>query len=227
MRRARGNVAAGGCHPARPRLLLAVPAAVALACAGVVVAALPDTGAAPPTVAGPGRTRVALAAESAITFHASDAFGGFDGRVPVAGFSAAVDPQRPTSAQATIVVRTSAITTGNVLRDMNAARAVFEASRFPTIRYTLTAVTSRPASLREARSAAVSVRGRLRMHGVERDVVARGEVSRTEGGLDVRLTLPLRLSDFGMTRPRLFAVVVDDTVDVRVHLVLRLLPAGG
>lgn len=178
-------------------------------------------------VAGSGLRAATLGPSSAITFQASDAFGGFDGKAPVNAFSLKLDPRRPASAQATLEVKSDAVTTGNFLRDVNAARTVFESSDYPVIRYTLTGVKADPAILPDGRSADVTVRGRLRMHGVEREVVAHGKVRRHGGELDADLSLPIRLSDFHMTRPHFLTVTVEDRVEVDVHLVLRLAPAEG
>ena len=190
-------------------------------------AGAPDAGGAPraradATGADPSLRQVALEPASAITFHASDAFGGFDGKAPVAAFSMELDPERPASAQGSVDVKSDAVTTGNFLRDVNAARTVFESSRYPTIRYTLSSVHADPASLRDGGGADLTVRGRLRMHGIEREVAAHGEVSRHGDRLEATLSMPVRLSDFGMTRPRFLTVVVEDTVQVHVHLLLRV-----
>lgn len=164
---------------------------------------------------------------SAITFHASDGFGGFDGEAPVASFSLKLDPARPASARGSLEIRSDAVTTGNFLRNVNAARTVFDSRRYPTIRYMLEAVQAHPASLPDGGRADLTVRGRLQMHGVERDVTAHGAVSRRGGVLDVTLSLQLRLSDFDMTRPHILTVVVDDLIKLHVHLLLRLDAAQG
>lgn len=180
-----------------------------------------------PSGAEPGLRTVMLDPTSAITFHASDAFGGFDGKAPVASFSSKLDPGRPESAQGSVEVDSDAVTTGNFLRDVNAARTVFESSTYPTIRYTLTDVQADPASLHDGDTSEATVRGRLRMHGVTREVVAHGVIVRAGDELDVRLALPVRLSDFDMARPRFLTVTVDDEVEVQVHVLLRVEAAGG
>lgn len=220
--RGRSESAAAREVPTRSTRLLAL--LTLTAAVGLAAAAGRPT---PLRPAPPAREAV-LQPQSAITFHASDAFGGFDGKAPIASFGLRLDPENLASAQGSLVVKSDAVTTGNFLRDVNAARTVFETSRYPLIRYVITGVESEPPALPDGHSARLTVTGTLDMHGVERREVARGEVSRSGEVLDATLSLPVRLSDFDMTRPRFFTVVVDDVVQVEVHLVLELqAPAGG
>lgn len=198
------------------RLALATLALSSVAAAGVPGVGRPAPG------SDPGLRSVTLGSGSAITFHASDAFGGFDGKAPIAAFSLRLNPDRLASARGSVEVKTGAITTGNFLRDVNAARTVFQSSQYPTIRYTLESVRATPASLPDGGAADLTVVGRLRMHGVERSEVAHGTVRRSGTELDVTLSFVVRLSDYGMTRPRLFTVVVDDAVQVHVHVTLHM-----
>lgn len=165
---------------------------------------------------------------SAVTFRASDAFGGFSGEAPIASLSLEADPRRLADTLGSVTVKSKAVTTGNFLRDVNAARTVFEASEYPTIRFRVNAVDVRSGSLVDGAAVEVAVHGHLRMHGVEREVVARGRVTRSGDELEAMLSMQLRLSDFDMKRPRFFTVVVGDVIQVHVHLILGMQsrPAG-
>ncbi|HKI56348.1 MAG TPA: YceI family protein [Trueperaceae bacterium] len=205
--------------------MVALAALAVLACLATAVPAsarAPGVRLPPASGVDPNRRAAALEPSSTITFHASDAFGGFDGKAPIAAFSLELDPSRLSGARGRVAVKSDAITTGNFLRDVNAARTVFDAARYPEIVYQVTAVQADPASLPDGRTADVTVTGLLHMHGVERSVVAHGRLTRSGDALEATLALPVRLSDFGMTRPRLFTVVVDDVVQVRVHLLLHI-----
>lgn len=209
------------------RLLAALACLILFALGPAALAGVPGVSGAPSSGRDGAARPVALLPESAVTFHASDAFGGFDGRAPIDSFSMMMDPQDLATTQVHIDLKSDAVTTGNFLRDVNASRTVFEASQYPTISYRVDAVDAQPSSLADGGAAAVTVDGTLRMHGVERAVVARGRVTRSGNGLEATLAMQVRLSDFDMTAPRFFTVVVDDVIQVRVHLFLRMQTASS
>ncbi len=172
-----------------------------------------------PTHSGPPPAR--LLDTTAITFVASDPLGGFTGHAPVAGATLQVDPARPSTARGSLTVRAGSIATGNVLRDRNAERGVFEADRYPVVRYAVTDVQAHPADLPDGGTSRVVVTGELTMHGATREVVATGTVARRGDRLEAHLHLDVRLTDFGMDRPRFLFIQVDDLVKVTVDLALR------
>lgn len=174
---------------------------------------------APPSRAAPPPAR--LLDTTTITFTAHDGRGGFTGSAPVADATVRVDPEHPATARGSLTVRTAGITTGNVLRDRNAERGVFQADRYPTLRYAVTNVRAAPADLPDGGTSHVVVTGRLTLHGITREVAAAGTVTRHGDRLDVRLRFDVRLSDFGMDRPRFLFLQVDDLVNVTVELALR------
>ncbi len=204
------------------RLLPVLAVVLPMTLASVAVASLPGGNATASGARDGAVVSFAVLPGSTIIFHASDPLGGFDGEAPIASASIAMDLRNVAGIQGTLLLSSDAVTTGNFLRDVNAHRTVFEASRYPTIDYRVSAVEAQPSSLADGGAVDVVVTGRLRMHGVARDVVARGEVTRSGDRLDAILKMQVRLSDFGMTRPRFFTVVVADVVQVRVHLVLQL-----
>jgi len=158
---------------------------------------------------------------SAITFEASDPLGGFTGHAPVAGATVQVDPARPATARGSLTVRANSITTGNVIRDRNAERGVFEAERYPVVRYAITGVRSDPTDLRDGGTSRLEVTGELTLHGTTRQVVATGTVTRRGDRLEAKLRFDVHLTAFGMDRPRFLFIQVDDLVKVDVALALR------
>lgn len=188
-------------------------------------AAAPAAPAAPASASA--RRRAELQPGSAITFQARDPLHAFGGRAPIARLELTLNPSKPATASGFVTVHTSAITTGNVIRDLNARRGVFQSGRYPTARYTIESVQAHPSSLSPGAGSRVAVTGALTMHGVTRDVTATGTLRRRNDLLDVRLAFDVRLSDFHMHRPRFFTLVVNDDVKVHVKLVLKLAPAGG
>ncbi|MEJ2288276.1 MAG: hypothetical protein P8Y02_06425 [Deinococcales bacterium] len=89
-------------------------------------AAAPGADGRPAAPATPHPPTAELLPSSALTFRASDPLETITGHAPFAASDLAVDPAHPASAHGSLTVRTHAITTGNVLRDENAYRGVFD-----------------------------------------------------------------------------------------------------
>lgn len=205
-------------------LVAALAALVPISLTPAAMAGVPGVKGPASGARGPAVRPVTLLPGSTITFHASDALGGFDGGAPISSISISMDPRHLARTSGSVHLMSDAVTTGNFLRDVNAHRTVFEVSRYPTISYSISAVEAHPSALADGRAVDVVVRGKLRMHGVDRDVAATGRITRSGNRLDATLSMQVRLSDFNMTRPRLFTVVVADVIQVRVHLVLQMQP---
>lgn len=173
------------------------------------------------------RADVTLLPASRAVFRARDPVETIDGHIPIASARLALDPARLGSARGSLTVRTAAISTGNVLRDQNARRALLDSARYPTASFTLTRVEADPSQLRDGASSRLRVTGELRLHGVTRKVVATGTVARHGARLTARLDFALRLTDFGMVRPRLLFIQVDDRVSVQAILELQLQPTAA
>lgn len=158
---------------------------------------------------------------STVDFRATDPLESFTGHAPVASAALRVDPAHPATARGSVTVRAASITTGNLVRDRNAARGVFEADRYPVLRYTISDVQADPTDLASGATVRLVVTGTLTMHGITRKVTARGTVLRQGDRLTAELRFDVRLSDFGMDRPRFLFLQVDDLVTVQVELVVQ------
>lgn len=120
----------------------------------------------------------------------------------------------------TAVLEPGAFSSGNFIRDGNARFSLFDVGRYPTATLTgtlpLAAALTGSAPRSQTQTAPFS--GQLTLHGVTRaltfpvTVVREGTRARAEAAFSVRL------SAYGMTRPSLFGVVVDDRVDLSVSL---------
>ena len=178
----------------------------------------------PPAPASSGPPAARLLDGSAIIFEASDPLDGFTGHAPVAGATLRVDPAHPATARGSLTIRTDSITTGNIVRDRNAERGVFEANRYPVARFTVSEVQADPTDLRNGGTSRLVVQGELTLHGTTRKIVATGTVSRHGSRLEAHLRFDVHLTDFGMHRPRFLFIQVDDLVKVDVTLALRSTP---
>ncbi|QFV00141.1 hypothetical protein KDY119_03676 [Luteimicrobium xylanilyticum] len=114
---------------------------------------------------------------------------------------------------ATVTVQVASVLTDEPPRDSYFRSTALETSRFPTATFVLARAV--PAS-----SGAVSLSGRLTVHGVTRDVTFAGRASTGIAGAEVVASLPVTWADYGVDAPRLPFVTVDDhgAIELDLHL---------
>ena len=152
-----------------------------------------------------------------VTYSARDPLRSWQGTAPLTSVTLTPGPD---GLEVTAVLEPGAFSSGNFIRDGNARFSLFDAGRYPTA--TLTGTLPLAAEMTgiapRSRAQTAPFSGQLTLHGVTRaltfpvTVVREGAQARAEAAFSVRL------SDFGMTRPSLFGVVVDDRVDLSVSL---------
>lgn len=99
---------------------------------------------------------------------------------------------------------------------------VLEADEHPLIEFKTTSLRLTAPMQREGRERQyrLKVRGRLRLHGVEREIEVAVRLSDTGTELYIRGRSEIRLSDFGMARPRVLVLIPSaDVIVVNVRLV--------
>jgi polyisoprenoid-binding protein YceI len=117
---------------------------------------------------------------------------------------------------------------GNIFRDRNARRVVFETDEHPDVVFSLQralpADDGGAMTLPDGAERVLSLRGTLDLHGVQREVEVPVTVRRSGDRLAVTGGFDVLLSDYAMTAPSLFGRGVDDRVTVRFDLVVALAP---
>ena len=118
---------------------------------------------------------------------------------------------------------------GNVFRDRNARRVVFETDEHPDVVFVLQRARAAdgdgPVTLPDGAERALTLTGTLDLHGVQREVEVPVMVRRSGDRLAVTGGFDVRLSDHEMTAPSIFGRGVEDLVTVRFDLVVALEPA--
>lgn len=160
----------------------------------------------------------ALLAESTVEYEIRDGSGVIVGRAPLASLELRFDDADVRDASLQVALDPARFSTGNIFRDTNARRTVFEVSEFPTIAFAGLSVAADPADLPEGSSRTLIVRGRLRLHGVEHELEVPLEVTRTAGHLSASGSFEVLLSDYGMTRPSFLFLVVEDRVVIHLQI---------
>ena len=154
--------------------------------------------------------------ESTITYTAKDSRDMWQGVAPLQDVTL---EETAEGLQVKAVLEPGRFDSGNFARDGNARFTVFDTGEFPTA--TLEGTLPLPApltGLEASGTAAETFSGTLTLHGVTRDVSFPVEVSRDGVQATATGSFAVLLSDYEMTRPNLFGVVVEDKVELSVSL---------
>ncbi|MDX2130293.1 MAG: YceI family protein [Chloroherpetonaceae bacterium] len=106
------------------------------------------------------------------------------------------------------VADVSTFDSGNSNRDSHAME-VIDALTYPEVRFSSTALTPLGTNSAEV---IYNAEGILQFHGVENPVRFRASASATDMGWKVKGTAAIRLTDFKVERPTLFAIPVSDSL---------------
>jgi polyisoprenoid-binding protein YceI len=124
--------------------------------------------------------------------------------------------------QLMVRARVASFDSGNGNRDAHMQEAT-EAVRFPLV--TLKAVGTAALPAGYPATVEVPLDGQLEFHGQVRPVTAQATVTfQAPGRADVRARLTISLDAFGVERPSLLFVKVDDALSVDAHLTLAAPP---
>ncbi len=121
-----------------------------------------------------------------------------------------------------IVIDPRSLDTGNRWRDEVLRKEYLDVEKYPEIRVRLTRVTDvrGPLSAREGRDQ--SLEGRLTLHGVTREVVAKARGVSKDRRVAVDGETTVQMTSFGMKLPELPPFLrARDEVNVRFHVVLE------
>ena len=163
-----------------------------------------------------------LSPESQVTYTARDDTSEWSGTAPVETLQFTLNPDDVAASELSVTLRPANFDSGNLVRDANARRGVFEAGEFPEIRFDLSEISGADASLAEGETQTLSLSGDLTMHGVTQTLELESQVSRTTNTLTATGNFTVLLSDFNMTRPEFFGNQVADEVDLAFEIIAEL-----
>ncbi len=174
--------------------------------------------------------RAALQQESFIEYEASDSRSTWQGRAPLETLELTFDSDTLNELSLEATLDPGKFDSGNLIRDANARRGVFETGEYPVITLTAEGVQAETASLAVGETETVNLVGTLDMHGVTREVTVPAEVSLTNTGgnrvLRASGNFGVLLSDYDMDRPSFLGTTVADEVTVRFSVVGALSETG-
>lgn len=122
-------------------------------------------------------------------------------------------------------VATGSFSSGNFIRDANARFVVFETAEHPTA--TLRGTLPLAEELAGLEAGKTTFSGDLTLHGVTRTLSFPVSLTRSGDTLGAEASFRVSLSAYGMKRPSLFGVFVDDTVEVVLSVSGELTESGA
>jgi polyisoprenoid-binding protein YceI len=168
-----------------------------------------------------------LLPESTVEYEIRDSTSVIVGVAPLATLELSFDDDDLSGARLRTTLVPERFSTGNILRDTNARRTVFEIRDFPEIAFEAVAVAADPGDLPDGVTRSLLLRGRLELHGVVREIEVPVEVRREGQRLSVIGAFSVLLSDHAMLRPGFLFLTIEDRVEVRLQIEAELIPGGG
>jgi polyisoprenoid-binding protein YceI len=121
-----------------------------------------------------------------------------------------------------IVVDATTGASGNHGRDSKMHKEIIESAKYPDITFTPTEITGAVPSQGDAD---VDLRGALKMHGQDHEIVIHATVHIDGNELTSEVNFPVKYVDWGVKNPSTLFLRVSDTVQIRVlvrgHFVSR------
>ena len=107
--------------------------------------------------------------------------------------------------------------TGNGMRDRH-MRNTLEADKYPKAIFSGRIVNKLPSN---GNSKKVRVKGEFTIHGITRQIVINGKVSRQREQLIVEASFPVKITEYEMERPGFLFMTVNDKHEITVRATLR------
>lgn len=162
---------------------------------------------------------VTLSPESFVEYDASDVNATWTGRAPVSRLEFTLNPESLADSSLTIAVNSGDFNSGNIFRDTNARRTVFESSTYPEIIFVSKQIRADVDTLADGENRQVTLTGDLTMHGVTQELETVATVALTGNTVTATGSFEVNYTEFGMRQPTLFTVVVNPTVTLRFNVV--------
>jgi polyisoprenoid-binding protein YceI len=165
----------------------------------------------------------AWVADGDVVYEARDALATWRGTAPLADVALRFDPADPADLELIARVRPADFDSGNVFRDANARRTVFDVADHPeaTARAAADAAAGPPRATADGWTVPLAIE--LDLHGVAVRYAAVAQLERDGAGWIGTAAWTVSLARHGMRRPRLLGIVTED--EVRLEVRVRARPA--
>jgi polyisoprenoid-binding protein YceI len=157
-------------------------------------------------------------------YEARDPLATWSGTAPLASAELRFDPTDPTTLELAAGVRPEAFDSGNLLRDANARRTVFEVAEHPEATAVAVADPTAGPARRAGAGWVVPIAVDLTLHGTTVRYAAEARLERDGTDWTGTALLTLSLEAHGMRRPRLLGILTEDAVRLEVRVRARPAP---
>lgn len=164
------------------------------------------------------QSNVTLSPESFVEYDARDQNAQWTGRAPVSRLEFTLNTESLRDSELSIAVKPGDFSSGNIFRDTNANRTLFETGTYPEIVFVSKRIQADAQTLADGESREINLTGDLTMHGVTKEIQTVVTLARTGNTITATGGFEVKLTDFGMKPPTLFNIVVDENVVVRFNV---------
>jgi polyisoprenoid-binding protein YceI len=161
---------------------------------------------------------VALNSESIVQYDAKDQNNAWSAQAPVSSLTMTLDANNVSASSLSISVKAADFNSGNIFRDTNARRTVFDTSQYPDITFVAKRISSETNTFVEGDND-VTLSGDLTLHGVTKELSTVAVVNLTGQSVNASGSFTVNMLDFGMTPPVLFGIAVSETVTIKFNVV--------
>ncbi len=160
------------------------------------------------------QTSMTLEAESYVQYQATDPRETVTGQSSIKTLEFRFDPQNLRRSSLLITLDASKFDSGNIIRDTNARRTVFDSELYPEIVFSLTTLNSEVNEVLEGQAQAIELVGDLAMHGVSKEITVNAQILLEGNVLTTTGAFTVLLSDFEMSRPSFLVWTIEDEVEL-------------
>lgn len=162
--------------------------------------------------------------ETEVRFHSKATLESFEGKSRKLSGFITLDPADLGTLEAELVADLASLDTGLGLRNKHMKDNVLHTKEHPTATFRLEACDA--AGLERGKTLETAVQGTMTLHGTEQRMEAHLQATwQADGNLAIVATFPVKLSDYGIKRPKMLMMKVAETVNLTVRAVATPGPA--
>lgn len=134
------------------------------------------------------------------------------------------DPADITTAKIAVKLDPATLNTENDKRDATLREKCLEVAKFPAIEFESTSISADVKQLKEGQPLDVTVQGKLKMHGLERDISVPVKILMKGDELTAEGSMAVVLDEWNILRPKVMVVQLQNDVNITFTIGGRRVP---
>lgn len=131
------------------------------------------------------------------------------------------DPADITTARIHVVLEPASLDTENEKRDKQLRQECLEVDKYPGIEFESTSITSDQSQLKQGQPVSATVKGKLKMHGMEKEITVPVKVTLKGDEITAEGEMGVVLDDWKILRPKVLFVQVQNDVKINFTIGAR------